>query len=572
MLKGLQVKSLKLKLILGFMVVIVLTLIMSVFNYTSTTIINNNSEKMVKEELPLLIADEQLAFNVAQRIALVRGYVLYGDNSYKKSFEQYTENSKQIQEEALILSDSEELKKLIEQSIQWRTLVQEKVFAAYERGQEAEAKKILAEEVQPLAREIMAGLEELSTNRRDQIIVTGDSIINQGEMIKFIGLALSVLVIILGVVVAILISNSIVNPIKKVVRSMNEIASGDLSGDTVVTKSKDEIGQLVTSLNVMKKDLTELIMEVSTSSELVSSQSEELTQSSNEVREGTEQVAATMQELSAGAESQANHTVELSQAMENFIEQIVHANNSANTASESSKDVLSATIQGNNQMNQSVLQMNEINEIVKESVEKVKGLDNQTKEISQLVSVIQDIASQTNLLALNAAIEAARAGEHGKGFAVVADEVRKLAEQVTHSISDITTIVQNVQAESKSVASSLQNGYLQVEEGTNQIKLTGETFNTINNLVTNMAEGIEEISANLTSINTTSQEMNVNIASVVSVTEESAAGIEQSSASVQQTNSSMTEIANNANSLSEIAEDLNSLINKFKIKKVDDLA
>src|SRR5690606_30819113 len=103
-------------------------------------------------------------------------------------------------------------------------------------------------------------------------------------------------------------------------------------------------------------------------------------------------------------------------------------------------------------------------QIVQDAVRKVEGLDEQTQQISKLVSVIQDVAEQTNLLALNASIEAARAGEHGRGFAVVADEVRKLAEQVSASIADITGIVTNIQSESNTVSKSLQEGYKEVEQ------------------------------------------------------------------------------------------------------------
>ncbi|MFC4321821.1 methyl-accepting chemotaxis protein [Litchfieldia salsa] len=561
-----QFKSLKLKLILGFMTVIFLTLIMSAYNYMSVSMINHSSKEMIEEELPLLIADEKLAFNIAQRIALVRGYYIFGDQSYKQDFNKYTEDSKKIQDEILQLNASPEVKELIDKSIQWGKLIEEKVFVAYDNGNQEEAKRLLVEDVQPLAIEIMQGFGELSSKRQTEISESGDSIVSQGEMIELVGLGISVLIIVFGIAIAITIANSIANPINKVVSNMNEIASGDLSGKTIKTNLKDEIGQLVDGLNKMKQNLSEIVVEISGSSEIVNNKSEELTLSSNEVRMGTEQIAATMQELSAGAESQANYSTELTEAMNKFIGQIVEANDEGVIASESSNKVLSFTKEGNELMGKSVEQMVGINEIVKDAVEKVRGLDHQTKEITSLVAVIENIANQTNLLALNAAIEAARAGEHGKGFAVVAGEVRKLAEQVTHSITDITMIVQKVQAESSGVASSLQDGYARVEEGTNQIKLTGESFTTINNLVTDMALRMDVITERLTNINATAQEMDGNIANVASITEESAAGIEQTSASVQQTNSSMTEISSNAHSLSEVAEDLNTLISKFKIK------
>ena len=143
-------------------------------------------------------------------------------------------------------------------------------------------------------------------------------------------------------------------------------------------------------------------------------------------------------------------------------------------------EVLQITENGNELMAHSVDQMDKIYDLVKDSVQKVMGLDHQSKEIANLVVVIQKIADQTNLLALNAAIEAARAGENGRGFAVVADEVRKLAEQVAQSIGGITGIVNNIQNESTNVVESLTKGYEQVEKGSNQIKMTGESFESIN--------------------------------------------------------------------------------------------
>ena len=137
------------------------------------------------------------------------------------------------------------------------------------------------------------------------------------------------------------------------------------------------------------------------------------------------------------------------------------------------------TDKGSQLMDSSTKKMSKIDQIVKDSVQKVKDLDAQSQEIFKLVVVIKDVADQTNFLALNAAIEAARAGEHGRGFSVVAEEVRKLAEQTATSVTDITRIVNNIQNGFSVVTESLQDGYKEVEQGTNQIETTGETFNEI---------------------------------------------------------------------------------------------
>src|SRR5690606_7168409 len=198
--------------------------------------------------------------------------------------------------------------------------------------------------------------------------------------------------------------------------------------------------------------------------------------------------------------------------------------------------------------------------IVQESVEKVKGLDSQSQDISKLVSVINDIADQTNLLALNAAIEAARAGEHGRGFAVVADEVRKLAEQVSVSVSDITEIVASIQRESTNVVQSLQLGYEEVAKGATQVKTTGDTFAEIDRAIGEMVSNIQIITSNLATMSNDSQEISATIQEIASISEESAAGVEQTSASTQQTSSIMEEIAKSSKDLSIVSEELNELV------------
>ncbi|MCA1021234.1 methyl-accepting chemotaxis protein [Halobacillus litoralis] len=368
----------------------------------------------------------------------------------------------------------------------------------------------------------------------------------------------------IGVGFAYFFGSRLTKAVRSLLDSVNRISDGDLT-ENIETKRKDEIGQLSIAMNEMVESLRILVQKVASASNEVSAQSEELTQSANEVKEGSEQVASTMQELSSGAESQADSSSSLSEVMDSFVRRLDEADESGKAVSTTSKEVLSMTEEGKGLMEASVQQITTINGIVKESVERVHGLDRQSKEINKLVQVIQDIAEQTNLLSLNAAIEAARAGEHGKGFAVVADEVRKLAEQVSTSIIDITSIVDSIQSESNRVAQSLESGYEEVDKGTKQIEVTGETFHRIHTSVSDMSGRVGEISNHLSDIAVNSQQMNQSIEEIAAVSEESAAGVEQVAASSQQTTSSMEEVSHSARQLSELSEQLNDEIQQFKL-------
>lgn len=449
---------------------------------------------------------------------------------------------------------------------------------------ERELIQLFAEDVMPAVKAQQKLDSMKASNEADEIIkstvvmltdLRGQLKIESEKSVESVGanIASTILILIasiiisavLGTISLLIIGRMLKKQFSKLIKTSVEIANGNLNVDSINSNSKDEIGLLSNSIDTMRESLQAMIQEILSVSSHVTDKSAELTTTSSEVRAASQQVASTMQELSTGAEEQAHSSSVLAQMMEEYVTKINLANDSGSRVHKSSRTVLELTEIGNEAMNLSTSQMGKINEIMQASVSKVKGLDEQTKQISTLVQVIREIADQTNLLALNAAIEAARAGEHGKGFAVVADEVRKLAEQVAHSVKDIREIVTSIQKESNDVASSLQAGYKQVEEGTHQIESTGQTFKDINVAVKNMTEDIQDISTNLITIVDSTAKMSQSVENIASVSEQAAAGIEQTSASVQETNGSMELIAGSAETLSDLAEQLNTMISKFKL-------
>jgi methyl-accepting chemotaxis protein len=387
------------------------------------------------------------------------------------------------------------------------------------------------------------------------------------QELTFIVLVSSIIItFVIGGVLVALISRIISRSLNTVVDITREVSNGNLAVESMVYNGKDEIGQLAEAVNQMKDNIRDVLSKVTDASQSVATSSEELTQSSYEVNAGSEQISSTMQELSSGAEIQANSATTLSESMSNFVETVRSSAREGQEVSTTSDQVLSLTIEGSTLMGSSVEQMKRIDSIVSEAVDQVQGLDKQSDEISQLVLVIKKIADQTNLLSLNAAIEAARAGEHGKGFAVVADEVRILAEQVSTSVSEITRIVTSIQSETSHVVGSLNKGYEEVKEGTEQIEKTKENFTVIDSSISEMVKKIIIISNNLNNITANSEHMNGLIQDIAAISEEAAAGVEQAAATTEETSSSMDEVSNNAVELAKLAEQLNEEISIFRLK------
>lgn len=556
--------SLKGKLMASFSVIIGLSLFMAAFNIIGFSMVNSQTKQIVKDDMQSLLTEGKLRDNITQRVSLIRAYFIYGNNEYKEQYYVLTEESQELQKNLLSQSNNSKSKELMNKSAEWEKIVEEDVIKSFDSGMRVTANQSLRGDVQDLADELTEGFDSLASDREKAIIKDGDAIISQGRFINILGIVISVVIVAIGIYLTIRISSAITKPILAIVSRMKAISGGQLNHEPLLSKSGDEIGQLVQSVNEMNHQLNAIVKDIFQAALSVSQQSEQLQSSSKELKEGSEQIASTMQELSSGAETQANSASDLSETMGDLVKSIYVANENGQAVAEASNQVLKQSQTGHSLMRESVNQMNRINDLMKNTVSKVKHLDEQSGQISKLVDVIQSIADQTNLLALNAAIEAARAGEHGRGFAVVADEVRKLAEQVSSSIVDINKIVGNVRKETEEVAENLDQGYEQIVKGAKSVHQTGESFSEIKAHIEQMSDRIITIQSDLNNIMKNSEVMNDTISSIASVSEEAAAGIEQTAASAEQSSQSMEGISSNADNLTGLSDKLNKLVNRFQ--------
>lgn len=559
-----KTSSVRMKMLLGFSIIILLVLFLNVYNYIRMGESSRNTEDIVEEKLPLLILNNDLVLNMSEREGLLRGYLLYKKPVLIDLMEEQRQYGMELDDELLSVMDTPEVHDILEKKAVWGKGLASAIDL-FDEGKVEEAMDRFDNELRPISEEIIEDLKSLADESEEGITTIGKDAIEANRTALILTSSIAVAVIIASIFIAFYTAGKISTPIRHLKERVVELANGNLSLEPLEKTSNDEIGELVEAVNVMNENMYTLLHEINDVSEQVSNQSQELNQSANEVKAGSEQVAITMEELARGSETQASRAGDLSQLMTVFVERTEAANEEGAAIQEASQNVLHLTNEGTSLMQKSTDQMGYIHEMVMDAVEKVGGLDEKSQEISQLVLVIQSIAEQTNLLALNAAIEAARAGEHGRGFAIVADEVRKLAEEVSVSVTDITNIVANIQDESNTVATSLQEGFAQVEAGSEQVRETSETFNQISEAITTMATNIKKVSDNLGEISRASAEMDQSVEEIAAVSEESAAGVEETSASQEETTSAMDEVAGSSQDLARLSEHLKQLVSRFTL-------
>ncbi|MDO3409247.1 methyl-accepting chemotaxis protein [Saccharibacillus sp. CPCC 101409] len=378
-------------------------------------------------------------------------------------------------------------------------------------------------------------------------------------------LIFDVVAIVVAVLIALGLSRLIATPLRRVQKAAEMISAGDLTGQEIKVSNRDEVGALAGAFNTMSASLRELIESVASTSELVAASSEQLTASAEQNKLASEQIAATVQETATGTSRQVGIAETSSQAMQEMsigAEQIAVR---SQTVASSAAAAAEKSESGNEAIQQAISQMDSIRESVTSMGGVVKELGARSEEIGSITNDITAISSQTNLLALNAAIEAARAGEAGRGFAVVADEVRKLAEQSSESAKRITELVSLIQSDTSSAIEAAEANDREVHKGIQMVSAAGEAFETILEAVGQVAGDIEEVSAGAEQMSASTTEVVQYVKQSASIAEEASAGMTEVSAATQEQLASMEEIASSSSSLAKTAEELYNNVSRFKI-------
>ncbi|MEL1134849.1 methyl-accepting chemotaxis protein [Desulfitobacterium sp. THU1] len=360
-------------------------------------------------------------------------------------------------------------------------------------------------------------------------------------------------------------SQKMAKQVNLVAQGANEIAHGNLTIERIVVDSEDELGRLAQDFNLMRDNLIELVKQVSMSSEHVASSTQQLSAGAEQSAQAANEVAASIMEVAKGTEKQmdavndvAAIVEEMSASMENMLNNTKHVVGSAEGTAQ-------AAIQGHQSINTTIEAMRTIQTGMNHTTSLVEQLGVRSLEIGRIVEVISGIASQTNLLSLNAAIEAARAGEQGRGFAVVAEEVRKLAEQSQVAAKQIAELIGQVQVDTNNVVEAMRFAQQGVESGAKVTDEAGKTFNEIAQLIEEVTEQVKGMSQEIEQVAAGSERIGSAIHQVDQISQAIAGQTQNVSASTEEQSASVEEIASSSQVLARMTEEMNQAIRKFKI-------
>ncbi|MBD7911912.1 MULTISPECIES: methyl-accepting chemotaxis protein [Clostridium] len=376
--------------------------------------------------------------------------------------------------------------------------------------------------------------------------------------------AIGLIILVIVCAIVFILSGRSVAPIKLLLSAANNVADGNLNINKLDISSKDEIGELSKAFEKMVSNLNEMVNSIKSYSSNVSEASTEMisvceqqamaststAENSNEIADGTEQVNLSINKISSNMRN-----------LDNAVDDI---NKKSTAVSSAVKDASNYSEMGSKALVKVNSSIDGIQSSVNETALVIGKLNEHTKAIGQITEVIKGISEQTNLLALNAAIEAARAGEQGKGFAVVADEVRKLAEQSGEAAGQVSEIIDGIQKETENVTVVMNKGIDDVKGGSKVIKETNEYFEQIFKAIQNISTNMEEVTVSITSVAKEEEAISNNLDAMVSLSEKVNGEIQGISAATEEQVASIEEMTASAQGLGEMAVNLKSLINKFK--------
>ena len=532
--------SLRMKLTVGFGMILLILATLGIISYwTIGNLVETASEtesRMTKKTLAY-----SLESGIEKQTTGVRGFLMAGKEDLLKHDEEGKQNYREAITELQNTVVTEQGKRLLADIVHnyegYRAIADQEIqLKRANKGAEAISLGFSPQmsSVRSDLRKSVADFIEFQEGLRQETIKKQKSTQSTANLIVA---SLALGGIALGFIVALFIARSITTGLTAMLAMIQAVAANNLAINDLGITSTDEIGQAGQALNKMKNNLRGMIQSIAQTAEHLASASEEISSSASQQAQG--------------AETQKDQTTQVATAMQEMTSTVAQVSENSNHAAESSRQAADTARHGGTIVEDTLVKMRTIADSVRETAKKVDELGKSSDQIGRIVGVIDDIADQTNLLALNAAIEAARAGEQGRGFAVVADEVRKLAERTTSATKEIAQMIKNIQDETRVAVGAMDAGTKQAEEGVQSTAQAGTALKEIIQMAEKVGEMIMHIATAATEQSSASEQVNQNMDQIARLVKESSIGAQESAKACQD--------------LSGLALDLHKLVGNFQL-------
>lgn len=559
--------SIRTKIFISFATILLMVLIASGINYTQLQRVQSMYEKMINEEQANVLTIADIRNNMTTQGMMIRQYVISGDmsilpeiieqreqmNGLLATLEQNNQDTYVSEELLAIDGYMEEFNLAMEDAISQTKAMN------YDR-----AKSIIVNQLRPPNQSLIKRATNLTKHYEanlEQIQKEAKTAAKSASLLSAIVLVLSIIV---AVIISIIMSKNFLNPIKKLQSALSVIAQGNLQQDDIQVKSKDEFRDLADSFNLMKNELKTVIMSVAENTTKLSDSSEQLTKNTDAVASSVQQTSAVADKLAIGSHHSATAANESATAMDETaeaVQKIVHSTVALHTNALTTQTLASV---GSSNIEIAGKQMQEIQQSTTLTSNLIDQLIARSNEIDQITAAITEITEQTNLLALNAAIEAARAGEHGKGFSIVAEEVRRLAEQSKHSAAAIVQVTTAIRQDTEHVAQAIHDSVQNAATGVTVVQTAGETFDKIHTAIEEMTEEIGAVSSLTEHISATAEEVAASVAHIASDANDAASYTQEVASMTQQQVNVLQELNTISSELKNQSMHLQNIVEKFE--------
>ncbi|QHE63794.1 chemotaxis protein [Rossellomorea vietnamensis] len=559
------------KVVLSFGLLTIVLLVLASTSYI-------NMMKLQKEIDTLITYDMKVDTNLKDLSKVLndieigeQGFVITGATGFLAP---YQNGKKEVEGQikdlnSLLKDDPEQLDKMGKIEAQygfWMQFVDRVIETRKDKGLEKAANLVETGVGKKYLDGIRSYVDMIVVDQQKDLDARIDSLTRQVQLSQVVTIGLSAFAVLLAVFFGIILSHTIKTNTKKISTSILEIANagGDLT-KRIHVKSKDELADLASDTNQLIAGIALLVKQVSEMAENVSASSQELLASAEETSRTITSIAETSSEIAAGSD-QTTHRMSSSLEKMNSLEEAARfLFNQAELVRQTARDMRVVAEKGGKTVHASSTKMMSIEETMSNTSETVEALGQRSTQITTIIGTITDIAEQTNLLALNAAIEAARAGEHGRGFAVVADEVRKLAEQSRQAAKGVTEIVHSIQEEVNIIIKQNSDGVKEVIAG---VEITNETNASLEDILSQTTKTtvvVDEMVDHIQETLNLSKEVATSFAHVNEIAESTASNTETTAAASEEGSAAMEQVTASASELSQQAEKLKELISSFKI-------